>query len=237
MAYRRMRKRSYRRRPTYRRRSRYIRRYRRRNGYRTGSGGIVRVRAVSGLPNGFRVCLKYTDQFQVETGPADLRFRANSPFDPVVASGGAQPPMWDTYASMYAHYYCYASKLTVKIVAQSDHVFSCYTLLNRDSTDESLTPHATLSGYRNSRFNVVGPRGGGREAQKDFKLWFSVKKNADRKYYSYTDFTSAVTTNPVELYYFHVITQGLPIDPPVVEIYVKIKYYIIFTNKKMQTDS
>jgi len=174
---------------------------------------VTQRRLPMGLPDRLRTRLNYQIGRSVVGGdlPADsfksVEIKLNSPYDPVAALGGSQPPLYDNYAALYDKFIVnkctiYAhiqnfSELPVQVLAMSE--FDPTTNTPAFPNNPSTYNVWALGPTNRSRIKTLNTRLGGSGCQTIIKKTFYPNKIVGRNYFTSVNFSGEAAADPAKL--------------------------------------
>lgn len=191
------------------------------------------------LPDFYFTKLRYQDWVNVASGGAganDIVYRGNSPRDPLSDSGGIGCPGYDELAAIYQQYRVFGSKIRVSFKGISDATATGDGVLmiipDRSSTDYTIStmrerqqsPYAQCKMFHRFADKSI--------VMKSFRRTKDIMGEKDL---DDDDYASAVTTDPVKQWYWHVIAgrgdQSAISAYPGYQYLIQITYYVRFERR------
>lgn len=181
--------------------------------------------------------LTYSDKFSLSPGNhcAQYTYRGNSAYDPDWTGTGHQPFYFKEFVPVYQRYRVMASKVEVSVMN------------NAGTTPVQLTvvPHSELivftyasdpMEYPHSKAAKLLGVGGMLTSHVKHKISTPALLGLYRKEVLDLDYSSLVSTNPVSIWYWHLVFQSCQQDVTVA-LQIKIVYDIEFYDKVASTPS
>lgn len=201
------------------------------------------VRGVSAFPDETMVKLKYTQIYNVSTGSNidNVQYRGNGPFDPEVAVGGGQPPMYDTYTSMYYRYDCRGCRIKATLLPTTNTVAASSIVWGIIPTNDSSYSY-TLGDIIEqplSKWKTANALYGAGRNQTIVHYMSTQKMKGLRKGQLNDDTYHADTSStPISQWYWDVLVSSADeATVPICNIVVELTYYVRFYNRKVITDA
>lgn len=180
------------------------------------------------------------DQLDVEAGGAAVSkfYRANGPYDPVVAVGGHQPMGYDQMSLLYNHYVVLGAKLTATFTPRVANATGAAVISGIELTDDTTvatTPRYTILEQRKGLYRTI--------TTSNDKPFTVSRKFSAKKFFNVKDVKDNVTrigaTNssvPAEEAYFRIFMMsgdiGVADDPPAFNCLVTLDYIILWSEPK-----
>lgn len=122
--------------------------------------------------------LRYTSQLTLTSAAGLLtnhQFRANGCYDPDFTSTGHQPYGWDQLTPFYNHYVVAGSRMSVRVVPQTDNTaFSgCVGIYLSDDSTVGFTSYTTFVEAKKGTYRLIN---GGSDKQTTVSCNYSAKK-------------------------------------------------------------
>lgn len=231
----------------YRRNYKKRRNYRKRRGNKRGGYGTntnktmvtsLTNRGVTGVPDRFSTSLKYVETLNMDTAasgvPTSRVYRGNGLFDPDAAVGGHQPYMWDQLSALYQHYTCWGSKIIVQCRISNPFGMggAASPVVVITPTNTSISAPVLETAMERPRARSVLLPGNG-----DTRIISNSVKSAAMLTKWRQDMQALTTADPVDQWFWHVITEGVDNSESNIDCTVTIFYDITFYERKVFSQS
>lgn len=209
-----------------------------RYGHKGGKAYKVLPRYQNLMPNNFptKLVFSYTEDNTIAGGIDTYQFRGNSVYDPDYEAGGTQPAGYDELSQIYTNY-CVSSAIFQISVQSLDTV---PTFVGVHAQYASATVPANIEDFMqnpNSRYMWVAPQGSSGD-RKTLKFFMSSKKILNCKdLMDERNFTSDVSTNPTNQWYFLCRLQNTDAGNMALFNVIKITYYVTFFDRSILVDA
>lgn len=188
------------------------------------------------MPQTLRTIFTYNESLGLNSDSGvygTMIYRANSPFDPRQATGGAQPPGFDQLAPFYQTITVYASRCIVKVANTSATPFYFYLYPSINTTTTSATYDTIRSMPKSKSLISPGVNGGGLTILTNYGTTADVLGLGT----STAGTTSTFTSNASTQWYW--IAGVAPVDSSNVTyiINIEITYYCLLNERLVVANS
>lgn len=163
-----------------------------------------------GFPKQLRMKQRWVVPFTVTTGAGTLstiQVSCNGLYEPSASFGGHQPMYFDTLATLYNHFTCLNSKITVACYATSTYGILAGVYIEDDTT-KTPTYSGAAAEQNSSSFGLVAPGGAGGNVVTFRKSW-SASEAFGPNPLANDNLQGTVAANPTEQQHFTVFAQHL----------------------------
>jgi hypothetical protein len=180
----------------------------------------------AGFPDRLNIKMRYNENLVIAAANNDFVYSGNGIYDPRVAVSGGQPLYFDQLSQLYSQYYVKAARITCTFLNTGVEPFG-YAIL--PSTIVTATTYFNALEERDGIPNqAIHPN---TSVTKKMSLFVKTKDIVE--FVDKSDYQSAVSTVPVDQWYFHVLAQNLTTIPSsnLGAINIQIEYWVSFYNK------
>lgn len=161
-----------------------------------------------GFPKQLRMKQRFVVPFNVTTGAGSIstiQVSCNGLYDPSSSFAGHQPMYFDTLATLYNHYTCLNSKITVQCYATSTYGILAGVYIEDDTT-RTPTFSGAASEQNSSSYGLVAPGGAGGNVVTFRKSW-SATEAFGANPLSNDNLQGTVAANPTEQQHYTIFAQ------------------------------
>lgn len=195
------------------------------------------------LPDMYFTKLHYQDWYNVAsggvTGVNDQVMRGNSPYDPDLSGIGRGCNGYTELAAIYQNYRVYAAKISVQfkaitdVTATGDYVAMIF--IDRSTTAYTMSNVISRQGNPFNVTKMVNRYANG-DTPTTLKAYRKTKHIFGESEIDDDAYSSSVSSNPVNSWYFHVIAargdQSSISAAPGVQMLIRITYYVRFERRQ-----
>lgn len=196
---------------------------------------LVSMGAPSGAPTIRRANLRYSMNGSVQSTTGTLNeylMSANDLNDPDTSGSGHRPMSWNTWKSLYNHYVCIGSKITVKCISgDATTVPAICGLYLSDGKTLSYTTSTEYIEARKGSYRMISA-----STNRPFTM---IGKYSAKKFFNITDINDNIqrlgadtTTSPSDEAYYHLWYHTLDGSTDLLRFNITIDYLVEFSEPK-----
>jgi len=196
------------------------------------------LRKPTTLSDSIFVCLDYCESFNLTsiTNVSDQEFIGNSCYQPYPS--GHQPLGYDQFSAFYQAYRVYASGIDVYLQSQSAAVEQFAIIPSGDSTIYGTGNVTNAVESNRSKLSIMTAQGAAAAGIK-LKHYATTREILGLVKTEIEDsaLAAVVTTNPVRLWYWHVVIFTPALTTVNCALTVKLRYYVQFYRRQALANS
>lgn len=200
--------------------------------------GSVKKMVSSNIPEYIKSTLRYADVTSIDpgvAGPAVVIYRANSLYDPEVATGGDQPPGFDDYMRLYGRFTVLKARIKV-VFACSGTGFPSFNLnvigIALNTSGSALGDVTNYLSCGDCNWTGIGKD----YVTKTLTLEVDVAKYFGQNIWADDVYSGTDSADCARQCYFHIFTQA-DTDIPAVRLAIEIEYDVAFRTIKTKAFS